>query len=133
MPADLRLMNWIREHRNLARDSVISDLKTAGYPEADIIDSYDAVVQQSVTAPASFPKRKEPWLAALLSFILPGVGHMYAGAVGTGMLLLVLYGFGWLLTVTIIGAIVGVPLLFAVVIGALIGSYNAAQAANRTA
>ncbi len=132
MPADLRLMNWIRERRNLAREGVISDLKAAGYSEADIIDSYDAVVQQAVTAPAPFAKKKEPWLAALLSFILPGVGHMYAGAVGTGVVLLMLYGFGWLLTVTIIGAIIGVPLLFAVVIGALIGSYNAAQAANRT-
>lgn len=77
--------------------------------------------------------RKEPWLAVLLSFILPGVGHLYAGSVGTGLAILVLYGFAWLLTITFIGALIGVPMLFVLMIWALVGSYQAAQTANRVA
>lgn len=76
-------------------------------------------------------KKKEPWLAVLVSFILPGVGHIYAGSVGVGILLLVLYGVAWLLNLTLIGAILGVPMIIVVLIWAMIGSYNAAQAANR--
>ncbi|MDR7419598.1 MAG: hypothetical protein QN178_11895 [Armatimonadota bacterium] len=132
MPADLTLMNWICEHRGLARESVVGTLKAAGHKEADIVDSYEAVIRQTMATPSMPARKKEPWLAALLSFILPGMGHLYAGAVGTGIVLLALYGFAWLMTLSIIGAIIGVPLLFAVAIGALVGSYNAAQAANRS-
>lgn len=133
MPADLKVMTWIQQNRGLGRDEIFSRLQAAGHPEADIADSYHAVVQQVVATPAAQVKHKEPWLAALLSFLLPGVGHMYAGAVGTGLALLVAYGFAWLLTITIIGAIVGIPMLLIVVIWALVGSFNAAQAANYTA
>ncbi len=131
MPADLKLMAWIRENRNLARDEVVARLKAAGHSEADIQDSYNAVVQQTLAVPVALGKRKEPWLAVILSLILPGVGHLYAGSVGIGLVLLILYGLAWLLTATIIGAVLGVPMLLVVVIWALVGSYGAAQAANR--
>ncbi len=133
MPVDLALMTWIRENRQLTRDEVIARLKAAGHPEQNIVDSYNAVVQQAVATPVVSVKRKEPWLAVLVSFIIPGVGHMYAGSVGIGIVILLLYGFAWLLTITIIGAVIGVPLLIGVVIWALVGSYGAAQAANRGA
>src|SRR3954466_13370719 len=29
---------------------------------------------------------KEPWLAALLAWLVPGLGHLYQGRVGKGML-----------------------------------------------
>ena len=38
-------------------------------------------------------KNKEPWLAASLSWLLPGMGHFYSGAYGLGDSFIVLAGF----------------------------------------
>ncbi len=35
--------------------------------------------------------RRRPWLAALLTFLIPGIGHLYAGRVRRAVLLLVAY------------------------------------------
>ena len=35
---------------------------------------------------------KEPWLAASLSWLLPGIGHLYSGAYGQGAFLLLFFG-----------------------------------------
>lgn len=131
MPVDLALMKWIRENRTLSRSEVLARLKSAGHSEQNILDSYDAVVQQTMGTPAVPTQHKEPWLAVVLSLLWPGVGHIYAGAVGSGIAILLLGGLGWILTLTIIGAILGIPLLIGLYIWAIIGSYGAAQAANR--
>jgi len=39
---------------------------------------------------------KEPWLAANLSWLLPGIGHLYSGAYSCGVSLIVLTGFIYL-------------------------------------
>lgn len=75
--------------------------------------------------------RREPWLAALLGLVLPGVGHIYAGKVLVGVFILVLYGFSWVLTLSLIGSIIGIPLLVVVAVWGIFGGYTAARAANR--
>ena len=40
--------------------------------------------------------RKNRWLGAFLSFIIPGAGSMYAGKVKTGLLMLILTLIGYL-------------------------------------
>jgi len=42
-----------------------------------------------------FLARKNQWLGAFLSFILPGAGSMYAGRVKSGFLLLILTILGY--------------------------------------
>ncbi len=43
-----------------------------------------------VLSPTITISQKEPWLAALLSFIFPGIGHIYAGKVGRGISIMIL-------------------------------------------
>jgi TM2 domain-containing membrane protein YozV len=46
---------------------------------------------------------KSPGLAILLSFLLPGLGSMYASRAGRGALILGLYLLSWVLTLILIG------------------------------
>lgn len=59
-------------------------------------------------------------VALVVNFLLPGIGSMLIGRVLTGIVQLVLYAFGWLLTLTGILAIVGAPLCFIVLIWSLV-------------
>jgi len=59
-------------------------------------------------------------VALIVNFLLPGVGSMLIGRILTGIVQLVLYGIGWLLTLTGILAIVGIPLCFVVLVWSLI-------------
>lgn len=49
----------------------------------------------------------------ILNFFLPGVGTIVIGKAGQGVTQLCLYGLGILCTATLIGAIIGIPLLLA--------------------
>lgn len=51
--------------------------------------------------------RKSPFLAAILSFIIPGLGLMYAGRIGLGLVILIL---AVLLGITILGLIISLIL-----------------------
>ncbi|MCM3380928.1 MULTISPECIES: DUF6677 family protein [Shouchella] len=46
---------------------------------------------------------KKAWLAGLLSFVFPGVGHLYLGRVTKGIVLIALYFVSLLLTSLIVG------------------------------
>lgn len=59
-------------------------------------------------------------IAILLNFFFPGVGTLVIGKVGTGITQLLLYFGGWLLTMTIIGAIIGLPMSLAAWIWSLV-------------
>ncbi|HNQ15179.1 MAG TPA: hypothetical protein PKM58_06425, partial [Pyrinomonadaceae bacterium] len=39
---------------------------------------------------------REPWIAGLLSFLVPGVGQIYNGRIIVGIIWLVLTGVSWL-------------------------------------
>lgn len=80
--------------------------------------------------PQGYPAQvvpKNPGIALLISFFIPGVGSIYAGKTSTGVTILIGYIVSWVLTVVIIG--------FAGIIGfwiwGMIDAYQAAQAWNR--
>jgi TM2 domain-containing membrane protein YozV len=81
----------------------------AGYP-----------VQQVVAA-------KNPAVSLILSFFIPGLGTMVNGNVGRGVLILVLYVVGWVLSFLLIG----IPLLIGAWIWGLVDGYTSAQRWNR--
>lgn len=47
---------------------------------------------------------KNPWIAGILSFVFPGVGHLYLGKVKKGLLLMVVN----IISILTIGLIVGI-------------------------
>lgn len=69
---------------------------------------------------------KKAWLAVLLSFVVPGLGHLYLGKVKKGALLVGIYIISVFLTAVIIGL---VPLI-GVVIYAMIDSYKITYIVN---
>ena len=65
---------------------------------------------------AGVPSRKSPLVAAALSALLPGLGHIYLGRVPKGFAFLAASGglefFGFDLDLTGIGVLAGVPMEF---------------------
>ena len=49
---------------------------------------------------------REPWIAGLLSLLIPGVGQIYNGRILIGILWLVLTGVSWIGTIGFFGWIV---------------------------
>jgi TM2 domain-containing membrane protein YozV len=49
---------------------------------------------------------REPWIAGLLSLLVPGVGQIYNGRIIIGILWLVLTGVSWIGSVGFLGWIV---------------------------
>jgi TM2 domain-containing membrane protein YozV len=71
--------------------------------------------------------RKNPGVAVLISFFVPGGGSLYAGKTNAGLTILFCYLMSWLLTLVFIG-------IFGIVgfwIWGMIDAYRAAQAWNR--
>jgi|YelNatPaOPRAMG01_1025707.scaffolds.fasta_scaffold82654_1 TM2 domain-containing membrane protein YozV len=135
MSVDLKLVEWIKaNHARLSRAQIIEQLKKDGHAEQDIIDSYDEVVQRS-GKPMGLAGAGAKSMAAtvILSIFIPGAGHMYTGAAGIGVLILVLYLLGWLLTVLTfgIGGIIGIPLMIAMWLWGLIGSIRRCEKINK--
>lgn len=71
---------------------------------------------------------KSALVAAILSLIIPGVGHFYLGVIGKGLMFLILQIVGASLTASVVGAIVGIPMLIIMPIWAAIDAYLAAKA-----
>lgn len=86
--------------------------------------------------PASFPpvtiSAKNPALHLIVSIFLPGVGSMMSDRVGIGVAILLLYILAIVLDVTVVGAIVGIPLGVGVWIWGLVDAYKGAQNWNRS-
>ena len=70
---------------------------------------------------------KSPGIAVLLSFLIPGAGHLYANAVGQGLILLVLLALGWATTPILVGFFI-LPVVY---LWAMIGSYISVTNFNR--
>lgn len=70
---------------------------------------------------------KNPGIALLISFFIPGVGSLYASKTNTGLIILIGYIISWVLTIVIVG-FVGV---FGFWVWGMIDAYQAAQAWNR--
>ena len=98
----------------------IGGVPPAGYP----------VPQAPVQAYAQVApgERKSPGLAAFLSFLWPGIGQMYNGNIGLGLILLVINVFNLLLFfLFLIGFLTG----FITWIFGIIHAHNEAQKLNR--
>jgi len=54
----------------------------------------------------NFQKMREPWIAGILSFLIPGVGQIYNGRIIAGILWLLLTGISWIGTAGTLGWIV---------------------------
>ena len=86
---------------------------------------------------ASSKNRRRPWVAAVLGFVWPGVGHLYAGRTKQGLLLLVLFPpvelFIYLLAVVIPLARINlvVPLALVLAVRAILARWAARAAATR--
>ena len=59
-------------------------------------------------------------VALVANLLIPGVGTLIVGKTGSGVIQLLLLTIGWILTFTVIGAIVGVPLIIGVWIWGLV-------------
>ena len=59
-------------------------------------------------------------VALIANLLIPGVGTLIVGKTGSGVIQLLLLTIGWILTFTVIGAIVGVPLIIGVWIWGLV-------------
>lgn len=70
---------------------------------------------------------KNPGVAAVLSFLYCGLGQIYNGQIGKGIVFLLLYSFCWILCLLIIGFIL-VPIVW--IIG-MIDAYTSAESINR--
>jgi|EndMetStandDraft_8_1072994.scaffolds.fasta_scaffold229972_2 TM2 domain-containing membrane protein YozV len=66
-------------------------------------------------------------LAILLNFFFPGVGSMVIGKVGTGVTQLLLYVVGIFLSLTVVLAIIGVPLCLGAWIWGLVTAANSPE------
>jgi TM2 domain-containing membrane protein YozV len=64
--------------------------------------------------------------AIILNFFFPGVGSLIIGSVGQGIAQLVLYLLGIIFTFTLIGAILGIPMMLGAWIWGLVtaATYN---------
>ncbi len=64
-------------------------------------------------------------LAVILNIFFPGVGSLVLGKVGQGIAQLILYILGVVLSFTVIGAIIGVPLCIAMWIWGIVTATSA--------
>lgn len=87
---------------------------------------------QPVGSPPVFISAKSPAVHLVVSLFLPGVGSLMSGRTGIGVTILLLYILAVVLDVTVIGAIVGIPLGIGVWIWGMVDAYVGAQNWNRS-
>ena len=75
---------------------------------------------------------KNEGLAAVLSFFVPGLGQMYNGDIGKGLVLIVIGITNLFLTVVTLGiwALVGIPIAIIIVVYAIYDAYTTAKKIN---
>jgi len=128
MPVDLKLVEWIAGNKaKFGRDEIIERLKKQGHGEQDIIDSYEQVVKK---VPLITPK-KSMFATVILNFLVPGVGNIYLGKYVMGVVLVFLCVLSWIFNFTLVGIIVGVPLLGVTWLIALITGISSCRRINR--
>jgi TM2 domain-containing membrane protein YozV len=82
--------------------------------------------------PGAYPQNqavvlpKNPAIGVLVSFFLPGVGSMVNGDVGRGVIILVVYVVGWIMSLFLIG----IPILIGAWIWGMVDGYLSAQRWN---
>lgn len=74
---------------------------------------------------------KSALVAAILSFLIPGLGHFYLGTMGKGLMFLIIDIVGWILNGSIFGLIIGIPIVIALPICSAIDAYKVAEAIEK--
>ena len=109
-----------------------------GTPAASIVPApAAAVAPQAATIPAAQPvaaeprvivikTQKNPGVAAVLSFFWTGLGQIYNGQIGMGVLLMICYVISWWLMFVVIGFIT-TPILW---IYGMVDTYKTAERLN---
>ena len=69
---------------------------------------------------------KSPALSLIVSFFLPGVGSLINGDTGIGITILLLWLLSLVLDITVLGAIIGVPLGLGMFTWGLVDGYQGA-------
>ncbi len=95
---------------------------TAGYPQPGMAPP----TTPGYPAPVYTVSRKEPALAAILSFVITGLGQIYAGKAGKGVALLIATIVSFFLSFLIIPFFIAIGLW----IYGIIDAYNTAQKYN---
>ncbi|EGA91405.1 hypothetical protein GPDM_01020 [Planococcus donghaensis MPA1U2] len=72
---------------------------------------------------------KNPWIAGILSFVFPGIGHLYLGKVKKGLLLVIIN----IISILTIGLIVGIFGMLIVWIYSIFDSVKLARTSNAVA
>ncbi len=70
---------------------------------------------------------KNPALGVILSFFIPGLGSIVNGSTSRGVIILVVYVVGWILTLVLIG----IPIVIGAWIWGLVDGYLSAQRWNQ--
>lgn len=70
--------------------------------------------------------RRNPGVAAVLSFFIPGLGQIYNGELTKGLVIVFVTAISWMLTKIIIGAFILIPLW----IWAIYDAYKTAEKIN---
>jgi hypothetical protein len=105
-------------------------------PPAQAAQAYSHAMLAAQRAASTTPvhvqvtSRKSPGVAALLSLVWLGAGHLYADRIGVGVVLVILDVFLWLLSLTLLGAFVAVPIWLVAAPLAMISSASAARGFN---
>ncbi len=122
-PPDEQARTWQQPGQQWQDPPLDQQARTWQQPRQQWQGGYDAQYQmRPVVAPRS------PALGVLLSFFIPGLGSMVNGRPAKGILILITYVIGWVLTLVLIG----VPILFGAWIWGMVDGYKAAQAWNRS-
>jgi TM2 domain-containing membrane protein YozV len=82
----------------------------------------------------TLPGDKSPGIAGLLSFLIPGVGQMYAGQVGRGVAWLACYWSAAVVTIILSLVVVGlllVPVVIGLYIWCIVDAVTCADAENK--
>lgn len=74
---------------------------------------------------------KDPGIAAVLSFLIPGVGQLYNEQIARGVIVLVAYAAFWLLTIVLMFVLVGFLMLFAAPLFHVIAAWDAYDQASK--
>ncbi|MEM4290409.1 MAG: TM2 domain-containing protein [Nitrososphaerota archaeon] len=84
-------------------------------------------VRQPVRGRSATTERKSPGIAAVLAFFVPGLGHIYCGQIGKGIIFLLLA----IVSVVLIFFIIGIPMYIIVWIINIIDAHRTAIRINK--
>ncbi|WP_203589791.1 hypothetical protein [Streptomyces sp. SID13031] len=93
----------------------------AGYPQQQMYPQ-----QYGVGYPQQQVAAKNPGLALVASFFIPGLGSLINGNVGIGIAIMIAYFVSWLLVFVLIG----IPMVFLVWIWGMVDAYQSAKKWN---